>query len=99
MYTLKYTLIKGEYEYDDYGNEEFVEHEYHLEAQFVYRKPAHYCDAVEVYYAPECTEEIADEVERQFYEEHPRVHQFCPTIHHESVPYGIMFMVREPYDD
>ena len=96
--TIKYTVHKHGYSFDDNGREIEYDHNVEKEAIAVYYKPHCYSDSIHAYYAAECTCEEAESVAEAFNKEY-NVHPYAPRMTIEEVPFGMMFIITEPYDD
>ena len=97
MKTIKYTVTKEGYDYDDLGREFFCVREYQREAIHLLHHPHDYSDAVDVYFMEtdrEEAERVADEFNRA-QESSP----VAPVATVKEVPYGYFLIITEPYDD
>lgn len=97
MKKIVYEVQVSEWRFDSYGNEYRYEDWEKREAIRVYHKPKNFCDAITAYYAAECDEEEAERICKEYNAK--RDNAFAPSMSAEAVPYGMLFTIREPYDD
>lgn len=97
MNKILYRVLEKGYQFDSYGREYWEEKEVTREAIHVYNRPHNYSDSIDAYYAADCTEDEAERVCNEFNDRNTGM--FSPSMRAENVPFGMLFVVREPYDD